>query len=36
MACNNCTCDKEKCLTEGCSCVNCECKYGNITSDSED
>lgn len=28
----DCTCDEKKCLTEGCSCVNCECKYGNMSS----
>ena len=35
MSCNNCNCDKEKCLTKGCSCTNCECKYEE-TSSSED
>lgn len=26
MSCENCTCS-EKCLTEGCTCTNCECQH---------
>jgi len=29
MACENCTCNKEKCLTEGCKCTNCTCKFND-------
>lgn len=29
MSCENCTCDKEKCLTEGCKCTNCTCKFNS-------
>lgn len=28
----NCTCEKEKCLTEGCTCTNCECKFKETSS----
>jgi len=27
MTCENCTCNKDKCLNEGCTCTNCECKF---------
>lgn len=33
MACENCTCNKDKCLNEGCTCTNCECKFIDNTSE---
>jgi hypothetical protein len=36
MACENCTCEKEKCLNKGCTCENCTCKFkGNDSEESK-
>lgn len=32
MACENCTCEKEKCLNGNCDCTTCVCKFEDSTS----
>lgn len=33
MACENCTCEKEKCINGGCTCENGTCKFKDDDSE---